>query len=280
MRVTHVPETGWPVTDVPVARLRLEATLRGLPVAAVAVSGGVDSLTLAALCGHLSIDMLAVHARSPAVPAEATARVERVAAERGWILLVVDAGEFADANYRANPVNRCFYCKSSLYRTIAARTGRPILSGANLDDLGEYRPGLDAARNYAVRHPYIEAAMDKRAVRALARELELGDVAELPASPCLSSRMETGLRIDARALAFIHAVEHLVAEQLEPQTVRCRVRASAIVIELDPAGLARARSSGLERLTTRIAAHPLLPGNRPIQFEAYRNGSAFLQQSA
>jgi uncharacterized protein len=275
-----LPVTGAPMTDVPVARLRLEETLRTLPAAAIAVSGGVDSLTLAALCGLLGVDMLAVHARSPAVPAEATARVERIAAERGWNLLIVDAGEFADANYRANPVNRCFYCKSSLYRTIASSTGRLILSGANLDDLGEYRPGLDAARVYAVRHPYVEAGMDKRAVRALARELELAAVAELPASPCLSSRMETGLRIDERALAFIHAVEQWVAEQFAPQTVRCRVRASAIVIELDAAGLARARSSGLEHLTSRIAAHPLRPGDRPIRFEAYRNGSAFLRQSA
>jgi len=264
---------------MPVTRPRLEETLRTLPPVAVAVSGGVDSLTLAALCGNLHVDMLAVHAQSPAVPAEATARVERIAALRRWNLLIVDAGEFADANYRANPVNRCFYCKSSLYRAIGSRTGRLMLSGANLDDLGEYRPGLDAAREYAVRHPYVETGMDKRAVRALARELELGDVAELPASPCLSSRMETGLRIDERALAFIHAVERLVAEQLKPLTVRCRVRASAIVIELDPAGLARAHGNGLERLTRRIAAHPLRPGDRPVRFEPYRNGSAFLHSA-
>jgi len=259
---------------------RLEELLRTLPWAAVAVSGGVDSLTLAALCARLGIDMLAVHARSPAVPAEATARVERLAAEGGWNLLIVDAGEFADENYRANPVNRCFHCKSNLYRAIGSKTRRPILSGANLDDLGEYRPGLAAARDYAVRHPYVEAGMDKRTVRALARDLALGAVAALPASPCLSSRMETGVRIDERALAFIHAVENLLSEQIEPRTVRCRVRASAIVIELDPAGLARARDSGLERLTARIAAHPLRPGDRPIRFETYRNGSAFLQPEA
>ena len=93
------------------------------------------------------------------------------------------------ANYLANPVDRCFFCKTNLYGCIARLTDAQILSGANLDDLQEYRPGLEAAKCHSVRHPYLEAGIDKRAVRSLARELGLGALSELPAAPCLSSRM-------------------------------------------------------------------------------------------
>ena len=89
------------------------------------------------------------------------------------------------ANYLANPVDRCFFCKTILYGCIARLTDAQILSGANLDDLQEYRPGLEAARCHSVRHPYLEAGIDKRAVRSLARELGLGALSELPAAPCL-----------------------------------------------------------------------------------------------
>src|SRR5882757_11460128 len=97
--------------------------LRDLDSAAVAVSGGVDSMTLAVIAHrtrHAATTMF--HAVSPAVPPEATERVRRYARSEGWDLVVFDAGEFADADYRSNPVNRCFYCKTHLYSAIAART--------------------------------------------------------------------------------------------------------------------------------------------------------------
>ena len=106
------------------------------------------------------------HATSPAVPPEATERTRALAAAEGWPLDVFDAGEFADPAYRANPVNRCFFCKTNLYGAVASRTRWQIVSGTNMDDLGEYRPGLDAARAHAVRHPFVEAEIDKRTVRA------------------------------------------------------------------------------------------------------------------
>ena len=258
----------------------LEGILRSIAEPAIAVSGGVDSLTLAALAAELSSQVLVMHAVSPAVPPLATERVRKLAAERGWNLTVLEAGEFADPLYRANPVNRCFHCKSNLYATIRARTGRPILSGANLDDLEEYRPGLVAAAHYAVRHPYVEAGVDKRGVRTIARSLGLAEVAELPASPCLSSRVETGIRIEPETLAFIDTVERLVTAALGPETVRCRVRASAVVIELDAPALARLDGESARSLRELLAGVAHRPASRRIRFAPYRNGSAFLREAA
>src|SRR5450631_4287236 len=138
---------------------RLGEILSGIPRgAAVAVSGGIDSLTLATFAHRaMGARVEMFHAVSPAVPGDATARVERLAAAQRWRLRIVDAGEFGDDAYMANPTNRCFFCKTNLYGCIARRTDAQILSGANVDDLGEYRPGLDAAKNHAVRHPYLEA---------------------------------------------------------------------------------------------------------------------------
>lgn len=270
---------------------RIEALggiLDGLGPVALAVSGGVDSMTLAVLAhrrlsagpeifgaGMSGPEMF--HAVSPAVPPEATERVRDYAAREGWALQVVEAGEFADPNYLANPVNRCYYCKTSLYGTIRPRTGRTILAGTNTDDLGEYRPGLLAAEEHAVRHPYVEAGIDKATVRAIARHLGLADLAELPAAPCLASRVETGIGIAADTLALIHSVERFVARQLQPKTVRCRVRAEGVVVELDAATLAVQEPGRLDRLGRIVARMFAEEGQElPVRFSGYRTGSAFL----
>jgi uncharacterized protein len=257
-------------------RENVRRVLATLDRPAVAVSGGVDSVTLAAMTAEVCPGAVLMHAVSPAVPREATDRVLRLAAARGWQLDIIDAGEFADPRYRENPVNRCFFCKTHLYASIASRTDRQILSGANLDDLGEYRPGLDAARRHGVRHPYIEAGVDKRGVRALARLMDLSDVAELPSSPCLSSRVETGVRIAADLLGFIHAVERRIQADFAPSTVRCRVRARAVVIELDDLAFAGLSDAGRTALHALVLSTPHRPAHLPVEVQRYRNGSAFL----
>jgi uncharacterized protein len=211
----------------------LESVLSAMDEVAVAVSGGVDSLTLATfahrLAGHRCV---MYHAVSPAVPSEATQRTQALASREGWSLHVVDAGEFDNADYMRNPVNRCFFCKTSLYGSIRPHTSAQIVSGTNLDDLGEYRPGLIAAQEHGVRHPFVEAGLRKSDVRVLARSLGLGEIAELPASPCLSSRVETGIAIDPAILALVHGAEQLLTRSLQPKTVRCRVRAGTTGLSL------------------------------------------------
>ena len=259
----------------------LEALLAGMQRVGVAVSGGVDSLTLAALA-HAARGSQATlyHAQSPAVPPEATARVRDLAHARGWRLQVFDAGEFGRSAYLANPVDRCFHCKTSLYSAIRARTDAQIVSGTNLDDLGEYRPGLRAASEHGVRHPFVEVGANKEAVRCMARTQGLGGVAELPAAPCLASRVETGIGIDAAMLALVHASERLVGAALGARTVRCRVRATGVVLELDAHTLGGVGAAQRAELAAQVAGLFAHAGHAPtVGFAPYRNGSAFLRPS-
>ncbi|MSO69429.1 MAG: adenine nucleotide alpha hydrolase [Alphaproteobacteria bacterium] len=268
--------------ETSVASARVAAILSGLGRAAIAVSGGVDSLTLATIAQRtLGAQASMLHAVSPAVPPDATRRVRDEAARQGWRLDVIDAGEFADPAYRANPSNRCFYCKTNLYGAIAARTREPIVSGTNLDDLDDVRPGLEAAKTHGVRHPFVEAGVTKDEVRRIARNLGLREIALLPASPCLSSRVETGLWIEPAWLALIHEVETLVANRTRATTVRCRVRAQALVIELDEPALSELNETERHRLHQAISDRlTALSSPRPITFTAYRRGSAFLDGRA
>ncbi len=259
----------------------LEAVLKNLGGGAIAVSGGVDSMTLAAVAGHIAkANFEMFHALSPAVPAHATVRVRDFAAREGWRLREVIAGEFDDPNYRANPVNRCFYCKTNLFGAVSAQTDKTVLTGTNTDDLGDYRPGLDAARDHDVRHPYVEAGIDKAGVRAIARHLSLAELADLPASPCLSSRVETGLRIEGNQLTFIDAVEKYVARLLAAHTVRCRIRKNEVAIELDATGLQaldQADTNDLRDIIEGMMRRENIA--KPLRFELYRMGSAFLRQA-
>lgn len=257
---------------------RLVATLDRHDRLAIAVSGGVDSMTLAHVAWRFSRARVTMfHATGPAVPAAAAARVRAHAAAHDWPLVLIDAGEQADARYRANPVDRCYYCKTNLYSRIRATTMEPIASGTNRDDLDDFRPGLRAADESEVTHPYVDAGIGKAGIYALAASLGLDDLERLPAQPCLASRVETGIAIVAADLAFIDAVEARLAAQLGGEAaLRCRVTRAGVVIELsgadDPiaASIARGIGEGACRQAGRLFA-----GVR-----AYSRGSAFLRGPA
>ena len=266
------------MSPTPTASLAaLRRLLRELAPVRIAVSGGVDSMTLAIIAGRVLGDgATMLHAVSPAVPAEATQRVADVAGRERWALCLIDAGEFADEAYLGNPYDRCFHCKTHLYRAMARVGVGTLLSGTNTDDLDDYRPGLRAASDHGVRHPFVEAGIDKNGVRALCRRLGHPAIAELPAAPCLSSRVETGIRIEPSALAFVHRVEREITEALRPRVVRCRVRRDAVAVELDEPALGLlngANQAWRERIAGLARLHGL-PDD--VRFEVYRRGSAFV----
>ena len=257
----------------------LESLLIRLAPVRLAVSGGVDSMTLAILAGRvLGPRATMIHAVSPAVPSEATDRVRRVSMCERWNLQLVDAGEFSDESYLSNPYDRCFYCKSNLYRSIMALARGTILSGTNLDDLGDYRPGLQAASDHGVQHPFVVCKADKKTVRALCHYLGYPEIAQLPASPCLASRVETGIRIKAGALSFVHQVEREISEAVQPSIVRCRIRPDSVVVELDAVtfgAVPDGERTIWERRIANLARENGLPTT--VRFEPYRRGSAFVQ---
>lgn len=241
----------------------------------VAVSGGIDSMTLAYIAHRRSPRPAAmVHAVSPAVPPKATERVRTYAAREGWDLSIVDAGEFSDPAYRANPVNRCYFCKSHLYDSIHDLVPGIIASGANLDDLDDFRPGLTAAAERGVVHPFIDSRIGKDDIRTLARWHELDDISELPAQPCLASRVETGIRIEPAEMAFIDLVECRLRDLLgDRATIRCRITANGVAVEVDEAALAAAKAE-IEAVARPLCANHCKPF---AGVRSYRQGATFLK---
>ncbi|MGB3737149.1 MAG: ATPase [Ilumatobacter sp.] len=218
---------------------RLHAVLAAMPARIVACSGGIDSLLLAHVAHSADpAATLIAHTVTPAVPGDGTARVVDHAERGDWNLHVVRSGEFDDEAYLSNPTDRCYHCKSNLYDAVMTlredadlAADAVILSGANLDDLGEYRPGLAAAAEREVRHPYVEAEITKAEIRSMARHLDMVE-ADLPASPCLASRLYTGTRVTPSRLRAIEAGEALVRERSGVAVVRCRVKEHAVLVEV------------------------------------------------
>lgn len=243
----------------------------------IALSGGIDSLTLSAAAAKVrgAAGVTLCHAVSAAVPSAATARVKEFAAAWGAPLRLVDAGEFANPSYRANPVNRCYFCKSNLYGTLA-RMGPLVAAGTNTDDLTDYRPGLQAAAEHGVLHPFVDAQMSKADVRALARVLGLGELAELPAAPCLASRIETGLRVEPADLAVIDRVETLLRGELGNITLRCRLLRGGWVVEVDQ--LAHDALSASQRAMVFSQVRQETDDGRAVDLRPYSRGSAFVHQ--
>ena len=173
----------------------------------VAYSGGVDSTFLAAVAHEvLGFNTLSVTSRSPSVAPEEVEAAIALARTRGWRHLVVDTNEIEDPRYLANDGRRCFFCKTELYthlgQVAAAEGVTKVANGANTDDLGDYRPGMEAAKNFEVISPLVEVGMSKQDIRDVSRCLDL-PTWDKPAQPCLSSRIPYGTVVSVGALAMI-----------------------------------------------------------------------------
>ncbi len=257
---------------------QLQNIFNKLGTVTVAVSGGVDSMMLAYVA-HQTLGTKAkmVHAISSAVPGMDTKRIETYANRFGWQLELVHSGEMSNINYRKNPVNRCYYCKSCLYSTLKALNHGQVVSGTNLDDLSDYRPGLTAAKEKGISHPFVEAQIDKNTIRTIARYYELNDLSDLPASPCLASRVETGVYINPKQLDLINRVETMLRSKINTENIRCRLQSQKIVIEVDAQQLNSTQSALIESLITDTKKMIGDVGlTLPVQLAPYQRGSAFV----
>lgn len=190
--------------------------MRGYDSAIVAFSGGIDSSLVAYVAGQVLGDKaLAVTSGSASLKRTDLALSKRLSDDWGIAHQIIVTDELTKADYRANPTNRCFHCKTSLYTELdgiaRARGYTHILNGTNLDDLGDHRPGLIAADNHAVKSPLVAAGFHKADIRALAKHLGLEN-ADKPQAACLSSRFPYGTAINQELLAQVEAAENVLAE--------------------------------------------------------------------
>ena len=261
---------------------RLNEVLEGTSPRLVACSGGVDSMLLATLAHRQKPQVtIVVHAVGPAVPAAASTRVKRWAHQEKWQLQLVNAGEFDDPEYLANPVNRCFHCKKNLYRTLRDIRGQldsssVLLSGTNLDDLDDFRPGLEAAKEAAVRHPFVEASITKTQLREIARQSAL-PFADLPAAPCLASRLYTGTTVQADLLQLIDQTEEWIREQTGLAVVRCRVHQQKMRVEVENPSLLENHHKFVLDLRARVLKASDLINSVVIDPKPYQPGRAFVR---
>jgi pyridinium-3,5-biscarboxylic acid mononucleotide sulfurtransferase len=235
-------------TSTSVKLERLHAVLASTGGAVVAFSGGTDSALVAAVAARALGDRaLAVTAVSPSLPPGELAEARRVAAVVGIRHRAVRTHEVEREAYLANGADRCYHCKTELYEVldrVAAEESLPVVaSGANVDDLGDWRPGLRAAAEHRVRHPLVEAGFTKAEVREAAHELGL-PTWDKPASACLSSRIEHGVRITVEDLSRVGRAERALKE-LGFRQVRVRLHGEVARVEVEADDLHRLASPGV-----------------------------------
>lgn len=256
---------------------RLVALLRELGAALVAYSGGVDSAVLLRVAvGALGERARGLIAVSPSLAPWELAGARALAAEMGAPLLEVPTDELARPGYRANAGDRCYHCKAELFDVASLTAAAHGLAGALCygaitDDLGDHRPGMQAARDRGARAPLLEAGLSKSDVRALARAFGLS-VWDKPAAACLSSRFPRGVEVTAERLAQVGRCEaRLMALGL--RVVRARYHGELVRLELGEEEQARVLASA--PLRAEVTAACRAEGFRfsALDLEGYRSGS-------
>ncbi|MEX1231736.1 MAG: ATP-dependent sacrificial sulfur transferase LarE [Planctomycetaceae bacterium] len=223
---------------------RLLALLREYGRVAVAYSGGVDSAVVAQAallaCGENAVAVTAV---SDSLAQGELEEAQELAKQIGIRYLVIRTNEFDNAGYTENSPQRCFHCKSELYSRLQEYLPQlklnvdAIVNGANLDDDGDYRPGLQAAKNFDVKSPLKDAGLTKADVRELAQHWGL-PVWDKPASPCLSSRVAYGVEVTPERVKRIDDAERFLRDELSLRELRVRCEANELArIEVPIAAL-------------------------------------------
>ena len=221
---------------------RMRAIFAPMRSVIVAFSGGVDSsLVLKVAHDTLGDRVLALTTTSPTMPDEDRDSALAMAHQIGARHAVVDSNELEIPGYAANPINRCYLCKHNLFTVCEAKGAElgidEIVDGLNLDDLHDYRPGMQAASEKRVRHPLVEAEMTKADVRAVSRAMGL-PTWDRPASPCLSSRFPYGTEITPEGLAKVAAGEKLL-HSMGFAIARVRYHGDVARLELEQGEIAR-----------------------------------------
>jgi uncharacterized protein len=253
----------------------LHERMLALGSVAVAYSGGVDSTVLLAVALRaLGPRAVAVFGRSATVPGGEEEAALALAAALGARLRVVETGELEDPAFVANGPDRCFHCKRGLFelvRTVAAEEGlAAVLEGSNADDLGDFRPGLQAARQVGAQAPLLDLGLGKATVRAMAKELGLPNW-DKPAMACLSSRVPYGRPIERAILARIDAAEHAL-RSLGLGRLRVRDHGDVARLEVDSGEIALIAA---EPVRTAVVEAVRAAGYRYVALDlsGYRTGA-------
>ena len=256
-------------------RRRLQDILAGYESVLIAFSGGVDSAYLAlAAAEALGSRALAVTADSPSYPDAHRRLALSIANDFGFAHEVIHTDELERPEYRANPANRCYYCKDELYGRLAALAAERglavVVDGNNADDRGDYRPGRQAAREHGVRSPLDEADLTKDDIRELARDAGLDSWNE-PASACLSSRIPYGHEVSDEKLRQIERAE-TVLRDLGFRIFRVRHHETVARLEIARSEMARALDPGIN---TQLVASLKALGYQyvSLDLQGYRLGS-------
>jgi uncharacterized protein len=263
------------VADLDVKLTRLRGIVRGLESAVVAFSGGVDSTFVLAIArAELGDRALALTTTSASLPREELEEARALTARIGAEHLVVATDETEIAEYSRNPTNRCFFCKDNLYRICHAEADArgiaAVIDGVNADDLGDFRPGLDAATAHRVRHPLVEAEFTKDEVRRASAALGLPTWSK-PAAPCLASRFAYGIEITHERLGRVEEAERAL-RRLGFRELRVRYEEDTARLEIAVEELARVAEPATRRAV--VAAVKAAGFRRVVlDLEGFRSGS-------